>query len=61
MAKQSGNDSHITNSKQKEEDGPLRQHFRLAIGEKLTGQQNEPQERLPVNNRSTIAGQRKTY
>ena len=61
MAKSTTTDSHFPNTRGKEEDGPLRQHFRLAVGESINGQNLEVNEKLPVNNKSTIAGQRKNY
>ena len=46
------NDSHIsTGEKQRPSDGPVKQHHRMAMGEKITGTSNPEGKPAPTNNR----------
>lgn len=56
------NDSHIPNDKTVHEDGPLPQHYRLALGEKVTGQEANPNGAATGPTERKIANnQGKTY
>jgi len=54
MAKQSNQQSHLSTGREDVETGPLKQHHRMAVGDKVSGKDN-PNGATVASTESTIA------